>query len=117
MRLTNAHSDATVLSECRIASPLDTITGGNGDDIGDHVRRVCHSAGLDVMSALVEVVRERAEIGDSCLAGLSVEVVTEMYESIVGPAVDRLEAALSEALCWQHELAGTNGALTHGEVS
>jgi hypothetical protein len=59
-----------------------------------HVREVCHRAGLPIMEGVFDILRDRGEIAESSLAELTEDLVAEMYEAIIGPAVDELEECL-----------------------
>lgn len=59
-----------------------------------HVAAVCKEAGLGVMLAVFEVVDDREDVSVEALMSLTAEDVTRMYETLIAPAIDRVEDEL-----------------------
>ncbi len=65
------------------------------DPVRDHLAEICKDAGLGVMAGLFDVIVDREEVSDDTLLALDESDVTELYEAIVGPAVDRMQRRLA----------------------
>jgi len=56
--------------------------------------RVARAAGLEVMSEILDILRNRETVGETRLTALTAEDVSALYEGYIGPAIDAIESAL-----------------------
>lgn len=53
-------------------------------------------AGLAIMREVIDIVRDREWVAHSVLDALDADAVYDLYESFIGPAIDKLEDVLAE---------------------
>jgi len=64
------------------------------DAIEEHLEKISDEADLPVMTEILIAVRERQGIKDKVFRKLNSDDVIELYDNLLGPVIDRIEAKL-----------------------
>lgn len=64
------------------------------DDFDEVVMATATQAGLEVMTHIIDILRDREELDEQVLRDLTPEDLSEAYDRFIGPAIDGLHAEL-----------------------
>ena len=84
----------TYLTGAALRAP-DPSRVSTGDPVRDHLYEISKDAGLGMMTGIFDVLMDREEVPEERLLALDESDVTEFYESMIGPVVDRIQRRLS----------------------
>jgi hypothetical protein len=63
-------------------------------DVDEHLRLICEEAGLEIMTQVYDILRNREALADGEFLALDASDVYAHYEAWIGPGIDNLEKSL-----------------------